>query len=331
MSGLQVADRTDRVTSLTYRAPPYGILLATFLNKVADWIREDLQGSNRRIDVIHAHKLTIEGLIAQRLAWKLGCPFICSVRGKTDQLYLRAKPGKIFAYRKVASDAARLLPITPWIEGYLAGKLGTTLPHAELLPTITECEQIFPPSDARERFSTVFHLDAWRPKGMPNLLLAIQSLKAQGHDVGLDVIGGGTDAATRALESEISKQGLSDNVKLIGPLQHTEMQQTLNGYVAMVMPTLQETFGMVYVEALFSGVPILYSKNRGVDGFFDDVDIGYRCDPKSVSSICDGLRFLRSNESELKKNILEYQQRGGLNQFMKSNILEKYKSIVSSV
>ena len=47
------------------------------------------------------------------------------------------------------------------------------------------------------------------------------------------------------------------------------MLETLNGYTALVLPTLRETFGMVYIEALFAGVPILYSQDRGVDGFFD--------------------------------------------------------------
>lgn len=37
-----------------------------------------------------------------------------------------------------------------------------------------------------------------------------------------------------------------------------------------VMPSKPETFGLVYVEALSQGLPILYAKGEGFDGYFDE-------------------------------------------------------------
>ena len=34
-----------------------------------------------------------------------------------------------------------------------------------------------------------------------------------------------------------------------------------------VMPSKNETFGLVYIEALLQGLPILYAKNEGIEGF----------------------------------------------------------------
>ncbi|MCK9499263.1 MAG: glycosyltransferase family 4 protein [Bacteroidales bacterium] len=36
------------------------------------------------------------------------------------------------------------------------------------------------------------------------------------------------------------------------------------------MPSKSETFGLVYVEAMLQGLPILYTKNEGIDGFYDE-------------------------------------------------------------
>ncbi len=37
------------------------------------------------------------------------------------------------------------------------------------------------------------------------------------------------------------------------------------------MPSRAETFGLVYVEALLNGLPILYTKNEGIDEMYDNV------------------------------------------------------------
>jgi len=34
------------------------------------------------------------------------------------------------------------------------------------------------------------------------------------------------------------------------------------------MPSRSETFGLVYVEALSQGLPVIFTKNEGIDGFF---------------------------------------------------------------
>ena len=52
------------------------------------------------------------------------------------------------------------------------------------------------------------------------------------------------------------------------------------------MPSLTETFGLVYVEALSQGLPILYTKGEGVDGFFSP-SYGESCNPRSIQDISE--------------------------------------------
>ena len=33
------------------------------------------------------------------------------------------------------------------------------------------------------------------------------------------------------------------------------------------MPSKAETFGLVYIEALLQGLPVMYTQNEGIDGF----------------------------------------------------------------
>ncbi|MEM6932494.1 MAG: glycosyltransferase [Pseudomonadota bacterium] len=330
--GVRLIDRAGDVVTLTYGAPAFGVLLEFFLDPVVQWIHEDIRASGTPVDIVHAHKFTIEGLIARRLAKALGnTPFICTVRGNTDQKYLRMKPEKRSTYRKLAREAALLMPVTPWVERYLDRVLGITDVPRVLLPTISAGSLVMPPQSGNGRFITVFHLDSWQLKGMPKLLAALAKLREAGVEIPLDIVGGGSKASEDALKQRIAGAGLDGQVHLVGPVPHSEMQQRMNGYSGFVLPTLRETFGMVFLEALMAGLPILYPADRGIDGFFDNMDVGVRCDPTSVADIAQALRALKDGSVRMKTALAEYQAARDFDRFLGHNVCEHYTTTVTSV
>ncbi|MBB1536945.1 MAG: glycosyltransferase, partial [Bacteroidia bacterium] len=64
------------------------------------------------------------------------------------------------------------------------------------------------------------------------------------------------------------------------------------------LASLKETFGLVYVEALTQGLPILYSEGEGIDGLFDD-HYGRACNPRSKASIAAALAQITQLYSRL--------------------------------
>ncbi len=73
LGGIRELDRSGNLVTVIYRAPAYGILLETFLRGLADWIIEDVRKLGLTVDVVHGHKICIEGLVARRVANALGC------------------------------------------------------------------------------------------------------------------------------------------------------------------------------------------------------------------------------------------------------------------
>lgn len=333
LGGVRLVDRDAGVVTLTYGAPTFGILLETFLDPLAAWILDDVRRSGARVDLVHAHKLTIEGLVARRLAEGLGgVPFVCTVRGNTDQKYLRLKPEKRATYRRLAREAALLMPVTPWVARYIDRTLGIADVPRTLLPTISDGSVTIPPQQpGNGRLVTVFHLGSWRLKGMPNLLAALARLRAAGTVLPLDIVGGGDPADVRALERRIGRAGLGDQVRLLGPVPHDEIQRRLNAYSGFVLPTLRETFGMVYLEALMAGVPILYSAGRGIDGFFDGMDVGVRCDPGSVDSVAAGLAALHEGSARMKDSLARHQAAGSFDRFRGEAVCRDYAAAVTRI
>jgi glycosyltransferase involved in cell wall biosynthesis len=82
----------------------------------------------------------------------------------------------------------------------------------------------------------------------------------------------------------------------------------MNGYAGFVLPSRVETYGMVFVEAVLAGVPILWSRKEAVDGLFNAAEVGYRCNPNSAEDVAAGLVHLVHNQARLKQSIAALQR-----------------------
>ncbi len=91
----------------------------------------------------------------------------------------------------------------------------------------------------------------------------------------------------------------------MGTFCNSELLQMLPRYVGLALPSHNETFGMVYVEALLCGIPILYSRGIGIDGFVDWISAKAGVDPSSAESIAEGLKHLLKNQEDHRRWLKE--------------------------
>jgi glycosyltransferase involved in cell wall biosynthesis len=317
-------------TAIAYGAPPYGIRLAHHLALVAEAIRNDLEQKCVMPDLIHAHKFSVEGLIASELSENTGIPYVASLWGDTDIKIFETKKTLRPRYRKIASNAALLLPPAPWTREYFSKALSLDPSHFELLPVMTAGEAIIAPRRVDEpRLISVFALDSWRRKGLDILSQAAMLLEKEMPELAIDVYGRGSPRSLLEASQAIQNAGAANRVRLMGPLPHAKVQSTINRYTAFVMTPRRETFGMVHVEAVLAGVPILWSKGRGIDGLFDGFHIGCRCDPNSAAEVADGIRFLVENERELKKSIARRQSDNSFQPLRRDGIGKRYTDMLA--
>jgi glycosyltransferase involved in cell wall biosynthesis len=86
-------------------------------------------------------------------------------------------------------------------------------------------------------------------------------------------------------------------------LPNAELLAALPRYRALLLPSLNETFGMVYVEALFAGLPILFTRGTGIDGYLDGLDVGHAVPPRDVDAIAAATLDLWRRSDTLRANI----------------------------
>jgi glycosyltransferase involved in cell wall biosynthesis len=329
-SGVSLLTFGEDRTALAYGAPPYGIGLTSYLRPVASAIRADLARRNVVPDLIHAHKFSVEGIVAADLAERLRRPFVASLWGDSDIKIFEAKRTLKDGYREIARRATLLLPAAPWTANYFAKALSLDSGYFEIMPVITTADAILPPTivDA-PRFITVLSFDSWRRKGLDMLARAAVLLKTRFPDLVVDVYGSGSPASLFDVQRMIRDTGAMHLMQLMGPTIHGAVQRTMNGYAAFLMPTRRETYGMVHVEAVLAGVSILWSRDRGIDGLLDGCEVGYRCDPSSVEDIATGMECLLDREALFKRNIGRLQSIGAFEHLRRSDITARYRALIA--
>lgn len=132
-------------------------------------------------------------------------------------------------------------------------------------------------------------------KNIDKLVLAMKDLR--GFE--LKVIGDGP-------ELNRLKQIAPVNVKFLGRLPHEKVLQEMKQSHVFILPSINETFGMVYLEAMASGCITIGTKNDGIDGIIKDSENGFLCEP-TVESIQQVLLKIKHHSSieRLSRNSIE--------------------------
>lgn len=294
------------VLSMRYWGLPYGVFLALSKLIVAFRIRRVLTQQQIKVDLIHAHKLTFEGLTARWLALWLDVPLIVSVRGEAESKILRFKPHYKGLIQRVLGDAGRVLYVSAWFQPILNQHFDIPLNKQALLPNfVRESETMYSKEFDHDHLVTVLNINIFRKKGLNRLLPAFSHALKRFPNAKLDIIGRGSVQVIAEVSALIDSLGLQDCVRLIGPFGNSELLLRLPRYAGLTLPSHNETFGMVYVEALLCGIPILYSRGTGIEGFVDCINAKVGVDPGSVESITQGLEDLLKNQQDYRQWLKE--------------------------
>lgn len=97
-------------------------------------------------------------------------------------------------------------------------------------------------------------------KGMDTLLTAFQSLVSSGADVHLTICGGG--AEEEGLKAQAGELLSAGRVAFAGSIPRQEVGRRLSESHAFVLASRVETFGVVFVEAMACGLPIVMTKTN---------------------------------------------------------------------
>jgi glycosyltransferase involved in cell wall biosynthesis len=250
-----------------------------------------------RPDVIHAHNAHWAGFAAYQVWRHLGIPYVVTEHSGGFLTGEITALSKRFA-RKVYRHASRVIVVSralgDSIEPLLDGRASCVVPNCvdtdffSLPPTL--------PSKRSFVFLAVAHLTP--NKGIDILLRAFTARFRGDVDASLRI--GGDGPIRKELMSLCEQLAMSHRVQFLGALSKEGVRAAMWEADALVLPSFHETFGVVLIEAMSTGLPLIAARSGGPDDIVTS-EVGILVEPGNVEelseamqSILDGRRFVRS-------------------------------------
>lgn len=135
-----------------------------------------------------------------------------------------------------------------------------------------------------------------RDKGVSYLLQATRRLAGRGQAIDLLIVGDGEYSET--LKSEAASLGLAGNVTFAG--QRDDTPAIYSALDAFVLPSRQEAFPMVVIEAMACGAPVIATCVGDVPQILEHGRLGLLVPPEDAASLADTLEWALTAEAEIE-------------------------------
>jgi D-inositol-3-phosphate glycosyltransferase len=239
-------------------------------------------------DLVHSH-YWLSGRIGLVLSERWGVPHVATFHtlAKTK---LQARAGERETPERVAVetrvlDEADAIVVSTEAEKAALSRLYRTPPHkVTVIPAGVDLD-LFRPLDmagARRDLGlaeskVVLYVGRIEPLKGLDILIRAMGLLEHGRDVRLLVVGGspGRDRELDRLRCLVSELGLGENVTFTGAVKQSELPKYYGAADAFVLPSYYESFGLVALEAMACGTPVIVSRVGGLSSFVKNGETGY--------------------------------------------------------
>jgi len=237
-------------------------LMQSMWSRTAEKMLSDYVDRHGRPDLLHAHNAVFAGICCCYLAERTGIPYVITEHSSAFSTGSVCSTDTLReAYRKAC---ARIM-VSPFLGSKVEAAIGKDAVPWSFIPNFLEprfsVQRISPQAvDRTFRFLCVAQFVPI--KNHAGLIQAFASAFG-GQNVELALGGSGELLeATRALADSC---GVSKQVKFLGMLSRDEVIAQMHGCDVLVLPSFSETFGVVLIEALACGKPIIAPSGSGCE------------------------------------------------------------------
>jgi glycosyltransferase involved in cell wall biosynthesis len=243
-----------------------------------------------RPDLIAAFSATWAGEAA-RLAKRRGIPYVITevnTRFGTGDV----QGWELAASRRAFADADAVVAISRNLQSRL--KSFRADGAVALIPCTVDETYWTPPAAADENRPFTFYAQAHltRRKGFDLLVGAFASRFRDDRSTRL-VIGG--DGEVRAeLEAQVVREGIRQQVTFLGSVPRDEVRTAMWAADAFVLPSRAENFGVVLIEALTTGLPLISTRCGGPEDIVTS-EVGLLLEPNDECALAQALVTMRGS------------------------------------
>lgn len=277
-------------------------------------------------DCIHAVTLFSDGGVAYKINKFYKKPYVVTVRATDLEFFLKYAPHTWIMGKKILLNASRIIFISNiaknkfcqhvWVKTIL-----TKISHKMVVqPNGIDNYWLNHVNKERCINKNILFVGKFDSnKNVIRLIKAVLEIYKIDPEVRLNLVGGQGRYESKVLDL------VKKNSKVLyyyGPIYDKEcLRKIYNGSMIFALPSIIETFGLVYLEALTQNSIILYTRNQGIDGLFTQ-QFGEAVSPFSVKEIKEKLlKILTTPENYINNLDVDFDL------FRWENIAKRYDKI----
>jgi glycosyltransferase involved in cell wall biosynthesis len=258
-------------------------------------------------DVVHVHWWFPGGLAVWPRFARSAPPYVMTSHG-TDLFLLDRLPAARAIARPIFRGAAEVTVISSPLVAR-AESLGVSRSRISVIPMPVDDataramdEAPRSPGDGR---TLLFVGRLIERKGAAFAVRAVAELARQGRDVRLVIVGDGPERA--ALSALATSLDVAGRIELTGALATSSVRDWYERATILLMPTItdwkgeQEGFGMVVVEAMAHGIPVVASRSGGIPDIIRDGETGVLVPEGDANAIAASVARLLDHPAEAER------------------------------
>ena len=285
-----------------YISFPRAILLASSGNRVYRGIKRlvDEISHEFRFDLIHAHMALPDDYAGMFVSMAYQKPSVATFQATDIDITVNRSKDCLRVLRKVFSHANRVIAPSPRLAKVVAAKFSIEPiiigNGVDINDVFTKESDLLLNYKGRRIILSVSRLIP--TKGIELDIFAVKRLIDTYENLLYLVVGDGLGKNT--LEQLTSSLNLTKHVRFVGQVPHVKVMEYMDSCEVFTLPSWQETFGLVYVEAMAHSKPVVGVQGQGIDGIVEHGKTGMLVQPRDVDSLVEALDFFLSHPEEAK-------------------------------
>uniref|UniRef100_UPI0031BAB226 glycosyltransferase family 4 protein n=1 Tax=Staphylococcus sp. GDY8P76P TaxID=2804426 RepID=UPI0031BAB226 len=293
--------------------------------KITDWLNEENINFDN-YDVIHAHTLFSDGY----QAYTSNNPYVVTVRNTDVNYYFKYFKHLKPVAKKILTKASAIVFLS---ESYKDKAIEHLFKNEEAQVIIDKSYII--PNGINEFWiehmsqikktidETINIIIVCRIMKNKNIEILAENLTKEciGKNISIHVVG---DIVDKNYFDNLQKY---NNLIFHGKKSKVEIRELMKDMHIFMMLSHNETFGLVYLEAITQNLPVIYTKGEGFDRYFNEGTVGYASNSK------DGTELIKQTHKMIKNYACFQQQLNCLDkqQFSWEHNAERHKNIYESI
>jgi L-malate glycosyltransferase len=256
----------------SYVTPSFGLfrvkklLVKNFLKRIKKVFRRIIE-DGEHIDLIHAHAYMPAGYCATELGELYNIPVV--VTEHSSSLINRSlTPIEIHYLKMCIESSAKFICVGEALKAKIIQITGTDY-NIEVIPNMVSSLFKYKERDkCNNKFVFCSVGNLVEGKRFENTIKAFAKAFKGNVNVKLKIIGGGP--LFNSLKQQIEYLKMDDQIILLGETSREGVAFQMQESDVFILPSAYETFGIVYIEALACGKPVIATRNGGAEWIIND-------------------------------------------------------------